>query len=75
MYRGVKKIRHTDYSAEMPHLDFEYDEDYYPNDDELPDPQVEPVIPGSRVCLDKVRVLGQSKCKRSESIAISDCDA
>ena len=58
MYREVKKIRHTDYSAEMPHLDFEYDEDYYPNDDELPDPQVEPVIPGSRVCLDKVGVNG-----------------
>ena len=59
MNKEVKnKIRHTDYSAEMPHLDFVYDEDYYPNDDDLPDPQVEPVIPGSRVGLDKVGVNG-----------------
>ncbi len=42
----------------MPHLNFEYDETHYPEDDDLPDPQVNPVIPGSRVPIDKVGVSG-----------------
>lgn len=42
----------------MPHLKFEYDEDYYPEDSDLPDPQVDPVIPGSRVPINKVGVSG-----------------
>lgn len=48
----------TDYSVHMPHLKFEYDEDYYPEDSELPDPQVDPVIPGARVPINKVGVSG-----------------
>ena len=48
----------TDYSVHMPHLKFEYDEDYYPEDSDLPDPQVDPVIPGSRVPINKVGVSG-----------------
>jgi GTP cyclohydrolase I len=51
-------IRHTDYSGEMPHLTFKYDEDYYPRNADLPDPQVDPVIPGSRIPIDKVGVSG-----------------
>ena len=47
-----------DYSAHMPHLKFEYDEEYYPEDRDLPDPQVEPVIPGARVPINKVGVSG-----------------
>lgn len=47
-----------DYSVHMPHLKFEYDEDYYPEDSDLPDPQVDPVIPGSRVPINKVGVSG-----------------
>jgi GTP cyclohydrolase I len=47
-----------DYSVHMPHLKFEYDEDYYPEDSELPDPQVDPVIPGARVPINKVGVSG-----------------
>jgi GTP cyclohydrolase I len=42
----------------MPHLKFEYDEAYYPEDSELPDPQINPVIPGSRVPINKVGVSG-----------------
>ena len=42
----------------MPHLKFEYDEEYYPEDSELPDPQVDPVIPGARVPINKVGVSG-----------------
>lgn len=42
----------------MPHLNFEYDEAYYPEDSELPDPQIDPVIPGSRVPINKVGVSG-----------------
>lgn len=42
----------------MPHLNFEYDEEYYPEDADLPDPQVDPVIPGSRVPINKVGVSG-----------------
>lgn len=50
--------RHTDYSQHMSHLKFKYDEEYYPEDSDLPDPQVEPVIPGVPVLLDKVGVNG-----------------
>lgn len=52
------KYRHNDYSKHMPHLDFKYDEEYYPEDSELPDPQIDPIIPGSKVVLDKVGVTG-----------------
>ena len=52
------RINYNDYSAHMPHLNFEYDEEYYPDDKELPDPQVDPVIPGSRVPINKVGVSG-----------------
>lgn len=52
------KIRFTDYSAHMPHLSFHYDEEYYPDDNDLPDPQIQPVLPGAHVRLDKVGVTG-----------------
>jgi GTP cyclohydrolase I len=52
------KFRHNDYSKHMPHLDFAYDAEYYPEDSELPDPQIDPFIPGARVPLDKVGVTG-----------------
>jgi len=42
----------------MPHLNFAYDEAHYPEDSDLPDPQVDPVIPGSRVPINKVGVSG-----------------
>lgn len=42
----------------MPHLKFEYDENYYPEDSDLPDPQIDPVIPGSKVPINKVGVSG-----------------
>ena len=48
----------ADYSKHMPHLKFEYDEEYYPEDKDLPDPQVDPVIPGARVPINKVGVSG-----------------
>lgn len=51
-------INNNNYSAHMPHLNFEYDEEYYPEDADLPDPQVDPVIPGSRVPINKVGVSG-----------------
>lgn len=54
-YRG---FRFNDYSEHMPHLKFEYDAEYYPEDADLPDPQVEPFIPGDRVTLNKVGVNG-----------------
>lgn len=51
-------MRSNDYNNKMPHLDFQYDQDYYPEDSELPDPQLNPNIFGSRVVLDKVGVTG-----------------
>jgi GTP cyclohydrolase I len=42
----------------MPHLNFEYDSEYYPDDTSLPDPQIDPFIPGSQIKLDKVGVTG-----------------
>jgi len=50
--------RHTDYAIHMPQLDFTYDDNYYPNDEDVPDPQVEPIIPGARVPINKVGVSG-----------------
>lgn len=54
----TSEFRHNDYSRHMPHLKFEYDSEYYPEDAELPDPQIDPFIPGLRVQLDKVGVNG-----------------
>ena len=51
-------MRYTDYNTHMPHLNFEYDEEYYPEDKDLPDPQVNPVIPGAKVQINKVGVSG-----------------
>ena len=49
-------IRHIDYSTKMPGLVFKYDEDYVPDDSTMPDPQIDPIIPGSRVVLRKVGI-------------------
>lgn len=51
-------FRFNDYSKHMDHLNFKYDDTYYPEDSDLPDPQIDPFIPGSRVCLNKVGVSG-----------------
>jgi GTP cyclohydrolase I len=53
-----KGLRFNDYSDQIPHLNFKYDENYYPEDSELPDPQVDPFIPGAKIRLDKVGVNG-----------------
>lgn len=45
-----------DYGHKMTHLKFEYDKDFYPLDEDLPDPQVNPVLPGARIPLDKVGI-------------------
>jgi GTP cyclohydrolase I len=51
-------FNYNNYSAHMPHLNFEYDEKHYPEDSDLPDPQIDPVIPGARVPINKVGVSG-----------------
>lgn len=53
-----RRFRFSDYSRNMPHLDFAYDEDYYPEDSDLPDPQVDPLVLGAKIKLDKVGVSG-----------------
>ena len=45
-----------DYSKKMPSLSFEYDDNFYPVDSELPDPQIDPIIPGSKVPIRKVGI-------------------
>ena len=40
----------------MPDLDFKYDEQFNPQDDQIPDPQINPIIPGARVALQKVGI-------------------
>lgn len=52
------KFRHNDYSKQMPDINFEYDSEFYPDDEDLPDPQINPFIPGAKVRLDKVGVSG-----------------
>jgi GTP cyclohydrolase I len=51
-------IRHNNYKTHISHLDFIYDEEYYPEDKDLPDPQINPIIPGARVPINKVGVCG-----------------
>lgn len=46
----------VDYAEKMDDLIFAYDKDFYPLDEDLPDPQVEPILPGSRVALNKVGI-------------------
>lgn len=53
-----KHFRFNDYSRHMPWLKFQYDEEFYPDDGALPDPQIDPFIPGAAVRLDKVGVTG-----------------
>ena len=43
-----------DYSNKMPDTIFSYDKDFYTDD--LPDPQIDPVLPGARVPLKKVGI-------------------
>ena len=47
-------IGYNDYSSKMPDLIFKYDEQFYTDD--LPDPQVDPVLVGSRVPIRKVGI-------------------
>jgi GTP cyclohydrolase I len=46
----------NDYSEKMPDLLFRYDQTYYPCDEDLPDPQVDPILPGANVPLQKVGI-------------------
>ena len=50
------KINYIDHSRKMPDLDFRYDSEFYPDDSELPDPQIHPVLPGARVPIQKVGI-------------------
>jgi len=45
-----------DHSKKMPYLDFKYDSNFYPKDEELPDPQLHPVLPGANVAIQKVGI-------------------
>ena len=51
-----ERIRHIDHSKKIPGLDFSYDSEHYPDDDSLPDPQVNPIIPGAQVPIQKVGI-------------------
>lgn len=46
----------NDYSEKMDDLIFTYDKDFYPLDEDLPDPQIDPVIPGAKIPLNKVGI-------------------
>lgn len=50
------EYNHTDYAEKMEDLIFRYDHNFYPMDETLPDPQINPIIPGARVPLDKVGI-------------------
>lgn len=50
------EYNYTDYAEKMDDLTFKYDQEFYPDDSTLPDPQVDPIIPGARVALDKVGI-------------------
>jgi GTP cyclohydrolase I len=46
----------VDYAEKMDDILFSYDKDFYPNDEDLPDPQVDPILPGATIPLDKVGI-------------------
>lgn len=46
----------TDYSEKMDDLIFTYDKEFYPLDEDLPDPQINPVIPGKKCPINKVGI-------------------
>ncbi len=48
--------KYIDHSGKMPDLDFSYDDSHYPDDNDLPDPQVNPVLPGAKVPIQKVGI-------------------
>jgi len=50
------EYNYNDYSEKMDDLIFTYDKDFYPLDETLPDPQVNPMIPGAKVPLNKVGI-------------------
>lgn len=52
----MSKMRNNDYNSKMPDLNFEYDEEFYPDDNDLPDPQKDPILFGSKVTLQKVGI-------------------
>lgn len=51
-----EKVNGIDHSSKMPNLDFSYDKEFYPDDNDLPDPQKDPVLPGARVPIQKVGI-------------------
>lgn len=50
------KLPYNDYSGKMPDLNFCYDEEVIIDSNELPDPQIDPLIPGAAVPLRKVGI-------------------
>lgn len=53
---NYKPMHFNDYSAKMEDTIFNYDSTFYPLDKDIPDPQVDPVLPGKRVALQKVGI-------------------
>lgn len=49
-------VHFNDYSGKMEDTIFNYDSTFYPLDSDLPDPQVDPVLPGKRVAIQKVGI-------------------
>ncbi len=54
----TKKTKAQMFEHEMPGLDFTYDAEFYPDDVCLPDPQVDPILLGARVPIQKMGVSG-----------------
>lgn len=50
------EYNYTDYAEKMEDLIFTYDKDFYPLDEDLPDPQINPIVPGKRVAINKVGI-------------------
>lgn len=48
--------KNIDHSRKIPNLDFTYDNKFYPNDDELADPQEDPILTGARTPIQKVGI-------------------
>lgn len=56
MKKKRKDLHFIDHSDKIPELDFKYDNNFYPKDSELPDPQICPILPGADTILQKVGI-------------------
>ena len=65
----TNEYNRVDYAEKMEDLIFNYDKDFYPDDEELPDPQVDPIIPGANK--DSTYAINTERCLAKDARVLS----